>query len=223
MSCIITYKGKQYSEQQFKEYFSNNKNDFATAIAKNKDVIDSFKRKMEAIDSIFKDSPELASIGSKSQYIQYLSTIFPDSKVKDIVYHGANEPIEGDKFTKRKGATGGGIWFSGSKRYATGVMNSAPQSESLMGRKLRGAPTMYQVLLNIKNPAHFYNSSGALLAQSSERFLAGQIEEYRLHGNKQYDKNVNDGVLFHHPNSKKPADRDSAEQVVVFEIGRAHV
>ena len=47
MSCIIKYKGQKYSEEQFKEYFINNKQEFATSIAKNKDVIDSFKRKME--------------------------------------------------------------------------------------------------------------------------------------------------------------------------------
>ena len=47
MSCIITYKGQKYSEEQFKEYFINNKQEFTTSIAKNKDVIDSFKRKME--------------------------------------------------------------------------------------------------------------------------------------------------------------------------------
>lgn len=44
MGCIITYKGKKYSEEQFKEYFINNKQEFATSIAKNKDVIDSFKK-----------------------------------------------------------------------------------------------------------------------------------------------------------------------------------
>lgn len=91
MSCIITYKEKQYSEQQFKKYFINNKNEFATSISKNKDIIDSFKRKIKAIDGVFKDSPELANIGTKAQYMQYLSTIFPDSKVKDIVYHGTND------------------------------------------------------------------------------------------------------------------------------------
>jgi len=91
MSCIITYKGQKYSEEQFKEYFINNKQEFATSIAKNKDVIDSFKRKMEGIDFVFSQSPELASIGSKAQYLQYLSTIFPNSKVKDIVYHGGEK------------------------------------------------------------------------------------------------------------------------------------
>ena len=50
MSCIYKYKGKKYSEEQFKEYFINNKQEFAISIAKNKNVIDSFKRKMEGID-----------------------------------------------------------------------------------------------------------------------------------------------------------------------------
>ena len=100
MSCVIIYKGKKYSEEQFKEYFINNKQEFATSIAKNKDVIDSFKRKMEGIEYVFSQSPELASIGSKAQYLQYLSTIFPDSKVKDIVYHGTKTKF--DKFEKRK-------------------------------------------------------------------------------------------------------------------------
>ena len=98
MSCIITYKGKKYSDEQFKEYFINNKQEFATSITKNKDVMDSFKRKMEDIDYVFSQSPELASIGTKAQYLQYLSTIFKTSKVKDIVYHGT--VAEFDKFDK---------------------------------------------------------------------------------------------------------------------------
>lgn len=32
MSCIITYKCKKYSEEQFKEYFINNKQEFATSV-----------------------------------------------------------------------------------------------------------------------------------------------------------------------------------------------
>lgn len=67
MSCVIIYKGRKYSEEQFKEYFINNKQEFVTSIAKNKYVIDSFKRKMEAIDGVFKDSPELAKQRIKAQ------------------------------------------------------------------------------------------------------------------------------------------------------------
>ena len=98
MNCIITYKGSKYTQEQFKEYISNNKNEFSHIIASNKNVIDSFKRKMEGIDFVFSQSPELASIGSKAQYLQYLSTIFKTSKVKDIVYH--KTPFSFEKFEK---------------------------------------------------------------------------------------------------------------------------
>ena len=91
MSCVITYKGNKYTQEQFKEYISSNKNEFSHIIASNENVIDSFKRKMEGIDYVFSQSPELALIGSKAQYLQYLSTIFKTSKVKDIVYHGTTD------------------------------------------------------------------------------------------------------------------------------------
>ena len=100
MSCIITYKGNKYTQEQFKEYISNNKKEFSHIMASNKNVIDSFKRKMEGIDFVFSQSHELASIGTKAQYLQYLSTIFPNSKVKDIVYHGTDAFFEKFKPTK---------------------------------------------------------------------------------------------------------------------------
>lgn len=136
MSCIITYKGKKYSEEQFKEYFINNKQEFATSIAKNKDVIDSFKRKMEDIDYVFSQSPELASIGTKAQYLQYLSTIFKTSKVKDIVYHGSPksklEKVEGISFwTNEKG-----------NAYAYNIERSNDNSEGFVT----------SAIVNIKNP-----------------------------------------------------------------------
>ena len=116
MSCVITYKGNKYTQEQFKEYISSNKNEFSHIIASNKNVIDSFKRKMEGIDYVFSQSPELASIGSKAQYLQYLSTIFKTSKVKDIVYHGSNEKIE--KFDKSKSEVSDVIYFSNDVREA---------------------------------------------------------------------------------------------------------
>ena len=36
---------------------------------------------------VFNDNPRLSTIGTQEQYFEYLNTIFPDSKVKDIVYH----------------------------------------------------------------------------------------------------------------------------------------
>lgn len=48
----------------------------------------------EGISEIFESTPELTRIGTPEQYSQYLDSIFPDSKVKDIVYHGT----KGEKF-----------------------------------------------------------------------------------------------------------------------------
>lgn len=44
----------------------------------------------EGVAELFKSNPELASVGTPEQYSQYLDTIFPESQVKDIVYHGGN-------------------------------------------------------------------------------------------------------------------------------------
>ena len=41
----------------------------------------------EGVDFAFKQTPELSNIGTMEQYSEYLDTIFPESKVKDIVYH----------------------------------------------------------------------------------------------------------------------------------------
>ena len=36
---------------------------------------------------MFEQHPELAEIGTKEKYSEYLESIFPESKIKDIVYH----------------------------------------------------------------------------------------------------------------------------------------
>ena len=51
------------------------------------------------VEELFNSNPELASIGTPEQYSQYLDSIFPDSEVKDIVYHGS--PIKGLQEIKR--------------------------------------------------------------------------------------------------------------------------
>ncbi len=59
----------------------------------------------EGVDFVFNQNPELSEIGTKEQYSEYLDTIFPESKVKDILYHGGEtnkfiEREEGSYFTK---------------------------------------------------------------------------------------------------------------------------
>lgn len=59
----------------------------------------------EGVDFVFKQNPELGEVGTKEQYSEYLNTIFPDSKIRDILYHGGEvkefkEREEGSYFTK---------------------------------------------------------------------------------------------------------------------------
>lgn len=44
----------------------------------------------EGVDFVFEENPEIEKIGSKENYSEYLDTIFPESKVRNIVYHGTN-------------------------------------------------------------------------------------------------------------------------------------
>ena len=39
------------------------------------------------VQEVFKINPELSSIGTPEQYSEYIESVFPDSSVKDIVYH----------------------------------------------------------------------------------------------------------------------------------------
>ena len=67
------------------------------------------------VAELFESNPELATIGTPQQYSEYLDSIFPDSEVKDIVYHGTNETF--DEFSNEKignrddGFYGKGIYF----------------------------------------------------------------------------------------------------------------
>jgi len=48
----------------------------------------------EGVYFVFKQNPELANIGTMEQYSEYLDTIFPDSKIREIVYHVSSNQIE---------------------------------------------------------------------------------------------------------------------------------
>ena len=47
----------------------------------------------EGVSFIFEENPEFIQIGTKEQYSEYLDTIFPHSKIKDIVWHGSDKKI----------------------------------------------------------------------------------------------------------------------------------
>jgi len=46
------------------------------------------------VNLVYQQHPELDNIGTPEQYIKYLSTIFPNSKTKNIFYHSSPNKIE---------------------------------------------------------------------------------------------------------------------------------
>jgi len=66
------------------------------------------------VQEVFDSNPELAAIGTPEQYSAYLDNVFPDSQVKDVVYHGAMESMI-PKDGKFKGYV---TYFSTIKKYA---------------------------------------------------------------------------------------------------------
>lgn len=73
------------------------------------------------VEDLFDSVPELSEIGTQEQYSEYLDTIFPDSKNKDIWYHATG--VDPNIITRFKsspsGASGPGVYFQSEKGYWT--------------------------------------------------------------------------------------------------------
>jgi len=108
----------------------------------------------EGVSEVFESNPELAEIGTEEQYNAYLDTVFPDSKVKDIVYHGTD--IEFEEFLENE------LLYFGTKKIAKGY-----------GKILK------PVLLNIQNP--YYESVGNLSTEDYH-ILQERLEENNSDG-----------------------------------------
>jgi hypothetical protein len=101
----------------------------------------------KVIDGLFQEVPEMASIGTKEQYASYLETIFPNSKIKDIVYHGGtlNPRDRGkDEFTGKHG-----IYLTKSKYTAGKYLKS---NVSRVSGDYIDRRKLFTALVNIENP-----------------------------------------------------------------------
>lgn len=81
---------------------------------------------LSSIKDIFKQKSELSQIGTPDQYAKYLDTIFPSSKLKDILYHGIKGgSLEGDNLRVSKGGSWGeGIYLTPDKELAKSFLYS---------------------------------------------------------------------------------------------------
>jgi hypothetical protein len=94
------------------------------------------------VSELFESNPELANVGTQEQYSAYLDQVFPDSKVKDIMYHGSDKTF--NKFSKEFArADRPYFYFSFAE-------------EANMYKEARGGSYIYPVILNVKNYATGY-------------------------------------------------------------------
>ncbi len=98
----------------------------------------------EGVEFVFEQSPELATIGSMEEYSGYLESIFPHTKIKNVLFHQTdsdwfkNEDFKKEKMGKTDyGYYGKGFYFSSIKDHIGGY-----------GEKTFG------VILDIKNPKY---------------------------------------------------------------------
>lgn len=103
MACVINYKNNTYSLEDFKNVLLQD-----TSLLK--EITKKSQERLNAIQEIFNQNPELSKIGDVFSYALYLDTIFPDSKVKEIdnsLYISVlNQLEQEDKI--EKDCTGGG-------------------------------------------------------------------------------------------------------------------
>jgi hypothetical protein len=90
------FKKQEDAEKAFERDLDFFKGDEALMEQEQRDLFlqKSPKAVKPGVQELFDSSPELASVGTPEQYSQYLDSIFPDSKVKDVVYHGVTKGRE---------------------------------------------------------------------------------------------------------------------------------
>lgn len=99
--------------------------------------------KSKDIKYIFEQNPELSDIGTKTQYFKYLKTIFPESKVQDILWHGAKEKFE--EFDSKKMGTL-------SRNFGKGVYATPDFSWARKYAQVKGGKEPLPLLADVKNP-----------------------------------------------------------------------
>ena len=163
------------------------------------------KKIKPGVIELFQQFPELSRIGTPEQYSEYLDTIFPNSKLKEIVYHVTNE--EFDDFDLSKTVTNEkdfgkayyftfdyfvGDWKEYRDTYTPGRYDSS-------GEDLKGEAFSIPYFVNLKSPE--YLGYADLIERESER------RELGLEGSSlDFIKKNHDGIIDH-----------DANQIVLFE------
>ena len=150
------------------------------------------------VEELFDSNPELANIGTPEQYSQYLDTIFPDSKVKDIVYHLGVEDIE---IFKNRSEREYELFGKKGKIILNGIYFGGVNNKDTINPRFDESKKRYAVVLNIIN-----------YELKKKKYTAG-ISDEKI---ETYKKQGLDGVI------SNEEDKDTKEYVV-FEPEQIHI
>ena len=157
------------------------------------------------VKELLNSNPELAAIGTAEQYSAYLDSIFPDSKVKDIVYHHSSKKLEAfDKSFLGKETSSPdtqlGFFFAEDKNdIPKMVMQKNNQLKELGSDKRLNFSVQNNVLLNIKNPEYYYGfieeAVSNILGREARVTGSNAKEDYK-EARLKLEKNNKDSLIY---------------------------
>jgi len=150
--------------------------------------------RISQIETLFKSNPELVAMGNSEQYSDYLDTIFPDSKVEDIVYHTTKGALKGNVFRKSiRGSWGEGVYF-GSSNIADSF-------------KFTKDDIKHAVLLDIKNP----------------KIVKNEEEYYKLIDEYSVESSINRYLWMNDFDSAIREEYRNGKEYFVFDTEQIHI
>jgi len=128
-------------------------------------------QQMKNIEEVFKMNSELENIGTKEQYEKYLVTIFPESKMQDIIWHGTLSKEVFDNFDSEQESTYGFLKHSGI--FFTSMIEDAKTRGSGKEKAERVIPA----IVNIQNPVVTAEKDISKIIDNTVAYGEGEIEE----------------------------------------------
>jgi hypothetical protein len=159
------------------EKFFYNKNENVQGVGSNKIEKPQMKK---GVDFVFEQCPQLGEIGTKEQYSEYLDTVFPESLIKEIVFHGTDSEFKdhfNDEYLGKKdpGYYGKGFYFWTGK-YALEGARSIVFSYT---NKQPGYSNIKAAVVNIQKPRQIqefdFSNTGKDFTEHDGSILKGQL------------------------------------------------
>ncbi len=121
----------------------------------------------KSIQEVFTLCPELEKIGSGEEYGKYLETIFPESKVKDVVYHGTGTSLFGEAGKGFKKKMWDVTYFTKDYQYAN---KFAKRSGANFGTE----GILYPAVLNIATPINLETVASWHIEKIIDKLQSGE-------------------------------------------------